>query len=132
MMVLSLIARDAANCPTYTAPASTAVLNASIDGEAPTWGRASGSGRPVAVASSRAGRSRCTGSGAGSRARVIKLAWTAAVRGAVGQQFPGTTRLGEFGSSRLRGGREQFVGGLARYMLRSTSAIMAGRSTAAW
>jgi len=49
-----------------------------------------------------------------------------------GQQFPGTTLLGEFGSSRLRGGREQFVGGLARYMLRSTSAIMAGRSTAAW
>jgi len=33
MMVLSLIARDAANCPTYTAPASTAVPNASIDGE---------------------------------------------------------------------------------------------------
>jgi hypothetical protein len=33
MMVLGLIARDAVNCPTYTAPAATAVPNASMDGE---------------------------------------------------------------------------------------------------
>ena len=33
MVVLSLIAWGAANCPTYTVPAATAVPNASIDGK---------------------------------------------------------------------------------------------------
>jgi hypothetical protein len=32
MVVLGLIARDAANCPTYTVPAATAVPNVSMEG----------------------------------------------------------------------------------------------------